>query len=470
MAVAITSGNLDVPDALSQDDPRHPMDPSTRRVLLGLVAVAAALRITLVVRSPTTYGYVFDFYHQAIQRAYAIGSLPASTDCWACYHPPLLTLIGWPVYALAKRWMDGPGGFDDPALRVVALIALVAASVATYYCYRIFRFFQLSGRELIVATALVLALPCLFISAYGIEADIVLTAILIAFLYYALVFFDHVDGSSRFEAVRLGALAGLACDTKYSGLVAPITVMATMLPHVAVTRDRRRLVSRAALFLAVALLVGAGPYVRNYVRYGEIFKANGSAQQGFALEGRPTWRLYDFGSLRLHELSDLVHGRIPPGHLTDVSFYRSVWTTLHAMAWGDMTMFSDPSRHGFYRQPYPHKTLNPSLALAVLLLGLVPGALAIPGMFLVLARRAAWPLTALWFATWAAYIAWFTAQETWALKTKYILFLLPVYVVYAVTGWRWIARHSRLAGQVVFALLAALIVLAHAYLLDFAVS
>ena len=107
-------------------------------------------------------------------------------------------------------------------------------------------------------------------------------------------------------------------------------------------------------------------------------------------------------------------GYVAPGHLTDLPFYRSVWTSLHAMAWGDMSFFSDPSRHGFFRQPYPRKQITPWLASAVLFLGLLPNALAIFGAVVTARRREYWPLLVTGVLAWAAYITWFLAQESWA--------------------------------------------------------
>ena len=43
--------------------------------------VAVALRALLAACSPWSFGYVWDLYHEAIQRLYATGHLPASTDC-----------------------------------------------------------------------------------------------------------------------------------------------------------------------------------------------------------------------------------------------------------------------------------------------------------------------------------------------------------------------------------------------------
>jgi hypothetical protein len=70
--------------------------------------------------------------------------------------------------------------------------------------------------------------------------------------------------------------------------------------------------------------------------------------------------------------------------------------------------------------------------------------------------------------TGAVYVVWFLAQESWALKTKYILFLLPAYVVYVLLGWRAVHRLAPAAGRIVWLALVALVVAAHLYLLDFA--
>ena len=199
----------------------------------------------------------------------------------------------------------------------------------------------------------------------------------------------------------------------------------------------------------MCVLVGAWTYIDHHVRYGDMLFANGSAQDGFSTRARNwNWHFYDFDSLRLTDLVELVRGEVPPGHLTDLPFYRSVWTTLHAMAWGDMTMFSDPSRHGLFPdgQPYPRKAINPWLATSVLLLGLLPSGLAIIGFVVSLNKRSFWPLAIVCVLTWSAYLMWFVAQETWALKTKYILFLLPAYVMYTRT-WVAVARPAISCGR-----------------------
>jgi 4-amino-4-deoxy-L-arabinose transferase-like glycosyltransferase len=441
-----------------------------RFCLLVLIATAVVARIVLAARAPTPYGYVYDFYHEAIQRLYASGRLPASTDCWQCYHPPLYTLLGLPFYALGKRLLDGPAGLSDPALRFVAPLSLVCGAAVAWYGYRILRLYRLRGIELIAGTGVLLAFPCLFISSYGIEADILLSAIMTAFTYH-LVRFVRRRRASAGAAVGLGTLAGLACATKYSGVLAPLTLCIVAALQLRRASQRGRIVRELAIALVLCVAVGSWKYVDNLARYGTPFFANGSAQQGFSVSNRPNEiHVYDFGSMRIGALISLARGRVRPAPLTDLPIYHSVWTTLHGLAWSDMTMFSDPSRHGFPRHPYPAKALNRRLVSSVLVLGLLPDALALVGFVITAWRRSLWPLTVTSVSTIVIYLFWVVSQQSWALKTKYILFLLPPYVLYGMFGWRWLAHRSRVAGQAVCWALALLVVLTNLYLFDFAWS
>ena len=69
-----------------------------------------------------------------------------------------------------------------------------------------------------------------------------------------------------------------------------------------------------------------------------------------------------------------------------------------------------------------------------------------------------------------AYVWWFMSQQQWGLKTKYLLFLLPAFVVYTVAGLAWVWRHARPAAIAAGILVACLLVLTHFYLLAFALG
>ena len=72
-------------------------------ILWTLVAAALVLRALLAYCSPTPFGYVFDYYHEAIELFYEKGRLPIAADCWQCYHPPLFYLLGLQSAAIGRR-------------------------------------------------------------------------------------------------------------------------------------------------------------------------------------------------------------------------------------------------------------------------------------------------------------------------------------------------------------------------------
>jgi 4-amino-4-deoxy-L-arabinose transferase-like glycosyltransferase len=440
-----------------------------RELLLALLIVAAALRALLIAFSPQPFGYVWDFYHEGVRLLWQKGHLPASTDCWQCYHPPLFYVLGWPLYAVG-RWLSSDSPHSDATgLRWLAGLATVSAAVTSYYGYRLLRMFGCRGASLLAGVALLVTFPCLFISSYGAEADILGTAILSAFIYYATRDFTH--RASLGSSVRLGLLAGLAAATKYSGLVAVVSV--TILFAMNIVRGRRRAASvrHAAIVLALCAVVGGWKYIDNYRQYRTPLYANGSALEGFSFSRIARARnQYEFTSLRLSALMRLFGPHAERGPLTDLPVYRSVPTTLHALAWSDMSFFSEPSRHGDPTHPYPRKRVPRVLIMTVLVLGFVPEVLAAVGFIVTLRRRAFRPLAVVCVVAGSAYLWWFLSQEAWGLKTKYLLFLLPPFVLYAATGLAWLWTRRPRLGMAAAVLVAALIVVSHIYLLAFAVA
>jgi hypothetical protein len=135
-----------------------------------------------------------------------------------------------------------------------------------------------------------------------------------------------------------------------------------------------------------------------------------------------------------------------------------------------MTFFSEPTRHGDPGHPYPRKRIPAAITRTVLLLGLVPELLAMVGVMVTIRRRAFAPLAVMCVVSLGAYTWWFTSQSQWALKTKYLLFLLPAFVLYAVVGLGWLWRRAPWAGFAGGVLVTMLIVFTHVYLLAFAVG
>jgi hypothetical protein len=264
----------------------------------------------------------------------------------------------------------------------------------------------------------------------------------------------------------------MAAATKYSGLAAIVSVAILLIVRtLSARRDPKLLLRSGLVMLAICAVLGGWKYVDNYRRYGTPMYANGPAVQGFTLSQSARFRdQYELTTVRLGELMQLADRRAPRGALTALPIYRSVPTTLHALAWSDMTFFSEPTRHGDPSHPYPRKRIPPALMRMVLLLGFVPEALALLGFAVNLRHRSLWPLAIFCIVSAAAYVWWFLSQPQWGLKTKYILFLLPVFVVYVLAGLGWLSRRAPRLHTAASVLLAALIVLTHVYLLAFALG
>ncbi len=446
------------------------LNRNERTALLVLLAVAIVLRALLIAFSPTPFGYVWDFYFEGVRYLARSSRLPTAADCWQCYHPPVFYLIGWPAYAFGRWVGSDTAGADINGLRWLAGVATLAASVTIYYGYRLLRLFGCRGASLVAGVALLVTFPCLFISSYGAEADIVLTAILSAFLYYLTR--DSMAAPTAASALRLGALAGLAAATKYSGLVAVVSGTVVLgLRAIADSRRRAAVAGQTVILVMTCCVMGGWKYVDNYRRYGTPLFANGSAIEGFTLQRTAGVRApYEFTTLRLAELVRLVSRRSPPGALTDLPVYRSVPTTLHALAWSDMTFFSEPTRHGDPSRPYPRKHVAVTLTRTVLVLGLLPEWLAAIGFAATIRRRVFRPLAVMCLASILAYGWWFMSQQQWGLKTKYLLFLLPAFAIYTVAGLAWLWRHAHPVGVAAGTALAGLVVLTHFYLLAFALG
>ena len=209
----------------------------------------------------------------------------------------------------------------------------------------------------------------------------------------------------------------------------------------------------------------------NHRQYGTVFYANGSAQQGLTFAGsRGVRHHYEFTTLRLRELMQVFGPHAVRGTLTELPVYRSVLTTLHGLAWSDMSFFSEPDRHGDPAHPYRLKRIPSGLIGAVIVLGFVPELLAAIGFIVTIRRPLFLPLAIICLVGVSAYVWWFVSQDSWALKTKYLLFLVAPFVIYTVSGLAFVWNRAPRLGAVAGVLVIALVVVANIYLLAFAVA
>ncbi len=441
-------------------------------LVLGL---AALLRVLLLVRSPTSFGYVYDFYPAAVAYVYDHHALPPADACWICAHPPLFWIVGAPFYALGM-WCSG--GQRAVAEQLLCAVPLACDALTVFYTYRLLRLYEQRGIFLVAAMAVCASFPCLVISSHGPESDMLLTALMVAGVFHLCRM--HVEGASGGlrDPIWLGALAGLAALTKYSGVLLLVAALAVLAARWLERSSRAGTWRRAALIFGIACAIAGSKYAYNVGVHHELLVANGSAQSGFDvlnLAARAqNLHHYDFTSLRLLDAAALFATEHSTGKLTDQPVYGSVWTTLHAMAWTDMSIFSVHARHGDPSLPYPTKHTSVPLVTLLLFLGLVPTGLALLG-FLVTARRGRiWPLSFFALSSFLTYTWWFLAQDSWALKTKYVLFLLPVYVLFMALGLQRVVDSSSPAGRFTAAttltLLSALVLTSVTYLTRFALG
>ncbi len=440
-------------------------------IVWSLVAFALFLRILLAVDCPTPFGYVYDYYHEGVELMYAKGRLPIAEDCWQCYHPPLYYALGLPFYAVGRNLASDPDDGPDWGLRGLTGLALVAGAAAAFFSDRVVRRLEPDPALRVIGTGLVLGFPCLFISSYGPDADIVVAAAMTLFLGALMRFTSDPEAQSLRSAVWVGALAGLAASAKYSGLIALATAGVVLGWQMLARPDRLRTLRLALIVLVSALAVGSWKYVDNARRYGNALHANGSAEDAFEENHDYYWDRYEFWSFHPRQILEASAPGGPGGVLTSLPVYRSVWTTLYGMAWGDLSFFSVPGRIEDPEAPYPWKHIPSWLTGTVLVLGLVPTMLAAVGLVSTIARRDFLPLLVMLVLTLSSYLAWVVAQDEWALKTKYLLFLLPVYVAYSLAGLRLVRnRLPQLIGDAAAWLLIALVLSAHLYLFAFAVG
>ncbi|MDK2972387.1 MAG: hypothetical protein PWP23_2142 [Candidatus Sumerlaeota bacterium] len=417
-------------------------------LLLGFVLVALLLRIPLALNCPQPWGYAYDEYHEGVAYLFYNGELPPSEACWQCYHPPVFYVAGYPFYyAGVKYYLEryGPEVLQAnpraPA-KFLNFLSFLAAMTTVVYACRILRLYRVQGMAFVWGVALLMVFPRLFISSWSAEADIVLTAIMTALLFYLLRYAMLPDPVPWRLPIVLGVLCGLAMATKYNGLAGLATAGAVTLARGVRTRRFARMFADGPVILLICLLIGSWKYTDNIEKFGTPLFANGSAAQGFSIDKEYRWDIYDFASFRYGDVLDSMGPDAPPGQLTELPVYYSVWTSLHALAWTDMGMFTVGGRHGAPWDMYPHRAMPLWPAAALLALALLPNALALLGAGLTIHRRQTLPLLLLTVITTLAYFQWVLSQTAWALKAKYILFLLPVYLVYVLLAMRWIERKA----------------------------
>ena len=395
-------------------------------LVLLLIASAVACRLALAVGSPTPFGYVFDFYHEPIVLYHESGVLPDTHDCWQCYHPPLFTVAGERIYAAGLALS---GGNQEWGIRSLALFSTLTSGLFLVSCWLLVGLYIRKESHLRVLFGVALTAPCLLISSFAAESDLLCsTLILIALVGYLK--YRHGERPVVWLGLA-GVASGLAASTKYSGLIIILVVL--LLLGVDLIRTRRKtILTHGLLYLSLCAALGAWHYVDNVREHDRLLVGNW-AWRHMATEKPKRYYFdhYEFTTFRFGELVELMSPDSPPRELSSFPAYnQSVFTSLYGQLWTDISIFSNPTRHGLDQGLYPAKRIPVPLIVTLLVLGLVPVMLAAVGLITAPARSAEFlPLGVLLVATFAVYVRWVLGFNEWMLKTKYLLALLPAGLV-----------------------------------------
>lgn len=353
--------------------------------------------------------------------------LPQPLEGWSTFHPPLYYLAAAGVWALLEPL--GPHAVLAGVRALGAALGIAAALVA----HRLVRRLGGGNDVALVATALVLFVPCIQMSAVmeGNEAF----AAGIAALGLPSLLALQADPRSRRAALVTGVVAGLAAISKFTGLA---LIAACVVPFV--RRDLDRAMLGAAAVLGIAFAVIAGPvYVRNVLVVGSPFPMTRLREPMATAERiqiiRPR-RVPDYFTLNLDSFrrpSVFQVPRLPASFRNRNRAMTSVPGLLYASFWYDPFAHRIPIR--YHRDGYRS---GPTM----MAFGLVPTLLMLAGLVVATGRTLATrlraleaPLVAMAFAGAGLLVAhtW-TAQSTASVKGTYLLQLAPLAAVFFARG------------------------------------
>jgi len=152
------------------------------------------------------------------------------------------------------------------------------------------------------------------------------------------------------------------------------------------------------------------------------------------------FHLYDFSSFHLSGIVD-VFTHPADAYLNHYPAFNSeVLTSHYGQLWTDFSFYTRNGRHG--QRPrglvYKDKYMPVWLLWAILVCGLIPVAASVVGAAILVSQRQALLLLIMSAISITLYVKWFLGNDTWMLKTKYLLYLLPLWLVAIERCTEWI--------------------------------
>lgn len=400
-------------------------------LLLFVLAITA--HVLLGVFAPDPRGYAYDLYIKALYLVSTELRIPNRDDCWICYHPPLYPVAG----AAILKIVAALGFCPRVGQYAVSGLGSVLSLTLSVYGFLLYLIYRKNQRLDLVLWALILFLPVKFINSFAIEADILGAALIVAATYH---FALYLRDDETLHLLVCAVLIGLATLTKYTGVVVGLYFGLVLLWRLARARDRQGL-NHGLLYAVIVSVMGGWLYVSNIVKYDTPFPGNLAWNTG-----EKYWSNYDFTSFGLKRIVRTFDPAAVPEtpefrdywkHKKTIQLWRfyqynnEVLTSLYGQLWTDFSFFSVKGRHGLFefQEVFRGKATPKALLWAILIAGLVPVVLGGVGFALLALQREAGLLLGLFVITVAVYVNWFTGYTIWMLKTKYLLFLIPVWLV-----------------------------------------
>ena len=383
---------------------------------LLLFLAAAALHLLLALFAPDPNGYVWDFYSESILYTYEHGQLPSAQMCWVCYHPPLLPIIGNLIF----HFVDLFKGSTTMQLFTVASLLNCVSLFFVVYTFAIYRKFRRFHQLDLILWALVLFLPLRFITSFSIEADMLVATLIVISLYYFVNFLEKSNSTQLYLTAGFAALAALA---KYTGLIFVMFYSLVLIIQLIRTTNRVSL-KQLLIFSILVFTIGSFPYIKNLTDSGTLIVGN----KAWNNDNSYTYNYKDFSIPRIIE----VFTDTRPIKLKHYYQYNSeVLNSLYGQLWTDFSFFTIPYRHGQYEVDfiYQGKFMPTPLLWAILISGLIPVSIGIVGFGLMLLQSDKWILLSIAFVSLGLYAHWITGHNYWMLKSKYLLYLLPIWLI-----------------------------------------
>jgi hypothetical protein len=356
---------------------------------LLLFCAGAVLRLILCWFNPPQNA--FDNHYEPIFLIMETGATPAKDACFQCYHPPVFYWISAIVGHMALS-----GGMTPPHMMKLLQFVCCFYGIATLgVCYLILKKLPLSVFSSAIAFGAICFLPRhIYMSAMNSNDTISYLCVAIS-IYLAIIVLEHKLPSLRLALLSL--VLTVTVFTKYTAFAVLPAVLAGVLwaYHVRLVVSRKQLWLSIIVVLALPLSILAGYMAANVKHYHTPLPWNVSLYDPSVHRPRDPEPI-SFVSFKPWE--DVVMPMLVPGKL------HSFWTMLYSGMWFDtepyFLSFLDANgnwwQHYYlwYRgeEPFPGK--NPSLsfvtkfsAAGLILLGLVPLALALTGGFLCVSGK-----------------------------------------------------------------------------------